>query len=278
MAVFSEPFNLTRLNAIQSFTEILEEFFGKEDITEKQFCNTWMDRLSENPTIIADGWYQPPPRGATVLTATSQDPGRISFSTLREKIYQPSEKSINWKEGLLFVYCSPISIQEKIPGDFALTLYFGKDQRLRKHFLESHRAVQELLLDIHSSDSPNSIFSKSQAIFEKYELQNSVISITDSTPLDLGHTFPSLTAGKLEKNLTEEQCNQIRNGRCFLNGHSEWDMREGLQFTIEPQLRNRSDHFLPQVTFHYLLRKSQEKIEIQTDIDKILQKYGLLSS
>ncbi|MBZ5503863.1 MAG: hypothetical protein LAO78_00115 [Acidobacteriia bacterium] len=279
MAAFvTTPFNKTRLKAIETFNATLKECFGNEFITEKMFCDLWMDRLTKDSYVIADGWYDPPPRGTAVLSATANDCSRISFSTLRTPEYWPSDRLIRWNDGLLYVYCSPVSKLDGVPGDFAVTLYFGRNLGIRQHFLTAHRAVRKLLESIEPEQTSITIFTNSQAIFEQYRLQNTVISISDTTPLDLGHTFPRVNPPKLSDHLTEDQRNSIRRGRLFLNGNSEWHIAEDLQFTIEPQLRCVNHSELPQVTFHYLARKNNGSIELQDDVEKLLGAYDLLSS
>lgn len=278
MAAFvTTPFNQTRLKAIETFGATLKECFGNESITEKMFCDLWMDRLTKDSYIIADGWYDPPPRGAAVLSATANDRSRISFSTLRTPEYWPSSRLIRWNDGLLYVYCSPISKLDGVPGDFAVTLYFGQNADIRLHFLTAHRAVGELLESIKPEQTSIAIFNNSQAIFEKHQLQNTVISISDTTPLDLGHTFPRVDPNELSHQMTDDQKNSIRRGRLFLNATSEWQLTEDLQFTIEPQLRSINHSELPQITFHYLARKKNGSIELQNDVEKLLGEYDLLS-
>lgn len=277
MGPVTVAFNHTRLRAIEAFAATLDACFGDESVTEEAFHRLWMDRLALDRTIISDGWYQPPPRGAVVLAATAHDPGRISFSTLRDQEYWPAARSIRWRDGLLYVYCSPVSRREGLPGDFAVTLYFGQDPRLRQHFMAAHRAVSQLLQSIQHNETPAALFSRSQVMFARYHLRNTVMSVSDTTPLNLGHTFPSIEPAQLADHLSDDQRELMRNERLFLNEQSEWVLEEGVQFTIEPQLRSTETPDLPQVAFHYLLRTKGATVELQADVDDILGRYGLLS-
>ena len=49
-----------------------------------------------------------------------------------------------------------------------------------------------------------------------------------------------------------------------------------MQFTIEPQLISIENHDLPQISQHYLIKKTKDNFIICNDIDLLLKKYQLI--
>src|SRR5258708_22315776 len=120
-----EPvFNEGRQKAFAALMETLGEHQGKPNVTERDFQDSWKQRRQSKGSITADGWYAPPPKGMAVLSGEIAFPSRVSFESLRKEKYWPSDRVINWKSDLLYVYCSPVQIPSGFPGDFSVTLYF----------------------------------------------------------------------------------------------------------------------------------------------------------
>ncbi len=85
------PFNLARQKAYYSFYRTLKQLYGKNNITEKDFQNKWYENLVKETNIIADGWYNPPPKGMAVLFGN-----RISFDSLRNEENWSNNTIINY--------------------------------------------------------------------------------------------------------------------------------------------------------------------------------------
>lgn len=265
-----ETFNKTRQKALESFCTTLDELYNKE-ITEIAFKNKWYENLAKEADIIADGWYNPPERGMTVLFGN-----RVSFDSLRNEKNWSNHTEINWEKDLLYAYCSPIDKTTGMIGDISLTLYFGEDKKIRQHIKNCHKAVNEVFDALERVKNSQELFEISQQIFAKHKLKNCIISKTDNMPLDLGHTFPILEGLINQDKLTEQEKAQISKARKFINGDTNWDFTEGMQFTIEPQLVSTEDLNLPQISQHYLVKKYQEEFIVCKDIENILIEYNLI--
>ncbi|MGW7597074.1 hypothetical protein [Streptomyces antimycoticus] len=265
--------NLPRKVAADAFREVLKRFQGKGEVSEQNLAQAWSEGMSVSDHLSVNGWYDPPPGGIAVLTGLD----RISFNSLRDRSNWPSDHTVDWSTGALYAYCSPASVVNGMPGDFAITLYFGSDQAIRSHFLIAHEATREVLKVARGESSSRALFRRSNEIFESVGLRNCVISYTDTTPLDLGHTYPVLDDFVLDGNrkLTPEACDGIRQARRFLNNDSDWDLRSCGQFTIEPQLVSEENPELPQVTFHYVIDPSTGMV--LDEPDAILEDFGLRS-
>ncbi len=269
--------NNAKKYSLEAFRQTLNELKGREGITEISFRDNWLNKLKNISNITRNGWYSPPPEGIAVLFASDKNIERINFESLRNEANWPSDKIIDWDNGLLFAYESFVDTETGLLGDFDITLYFGKDPDMINHFKLCHKATLEVIEASRTINSSKILFEKSQDIFSKYSLKNSIVSITDSSSLDLGHSTPVVDINDIkDKTLSKETIEYIRNNRKYISGHSDWNLDNEVQFTIEPQLVSINNKRLPQVCFHYLIKKTENNITIMNENDELLKEYGLI--
>lgn len=274
MIYMNTEFNKARNIAFRALQTTISENKNLNAVSEISFQKKWLKKIQETKDIIADGWYCPPPMGMAVLTGDINYSNRTSFDSLRSENNWPSDSLINWKENLLYVYCSPVDIETGLPGDIAVTLYFGDNLLIKNHFKKTYKATQEVISALDNIKSSRELFMLSQEIFLRYGLKNCVISKTDQTPLDLGHTLPRLKR-IVGTHLSVEQKVEISKARRFINGESSWDFQDGMQFTIEPQLVSLDDNNMPQVSYHYIIEKRNENFILCNDVDILIEEYQL---
>ena len=262
-------FNHARQNAVSALKQALKESYGKQ-ISEKDLKNRWIALMSQDKGIYSSGWYCPPGKGAAVLFDE-----RLNFDSLRNEQFWSGEKTIDWGNGLLYAYCSPVDRESGYIGDMSVTLYFGEDERIRDHFRNCRAAIGEIFASLEAAEGPKEIFLLSLEIFRKHSLRSNVISRTDPMPSNLGHTFTHLDKKSDEKELSREDVAHLSSSRKFLNGSADWQFEEGMQFTIEPQLLSLDDPSLPKVTHHYAVKKTDGGFIVCDDIDEFLMEYGL---
>lgn len=267
-------FNYAREISVESFMETIAYGKCQNVFTEKQFMKHWIKCLEKNQSVIADGWYNPPPYGMAILSGGIEYPSRISFASLRTESNWPKDIPINWSEGLLYAYSSAVNKHSGMPGDFALTLYFGKDNRIINHFKNTYQATMEVIEQLESIGSSKELYITAETIFKRYNLKNCVISKTDIVPTDLGHTLP-VVLGESCYRLSKKDIDLISKSRCFINAYSDWKFDDGMQFTIEPQLVSTQDCTLPQVSYHFLINKDGQ-FQVADDVKRILQTYNLI--
>jgi len=263
--------NSCRASAFTAFRTTLAEFRGKP-VTEVQFRDAWLAKLQQDPSLFAAGWYDPPPHGMAVLFARGDDPSRMSYESLRQEAAWPDQTKADWR-GFLFAYCSCISRTTGKLGDFDLTLYFGDDPQLKTHYRNCFNATAQLLHSISPADTSHALFMRAEEIFAQANLRLSTTSITAVTPAVLGHTFPVLPQSILDTAptvLAAEHKNLIRTARHFIDRVSDWSLADGLQFTVEPQLRSALDPALPKISFHYLAQVKDGQVQICRDIDELI--------
>lgn len=269
----SHLLNPTRKLAYDCFILTLKKALNQK-ISEQEFCKAWFAEAQKYDNLHAEGWYEPPSGGVSVLSADENNPKRISFQSLRDEEFWPSDRFLAWKNGFLFFYCSPICKQTGRIADLALTLYFGESERIRQHFQNAYRATQEVIYSLKPNASSREIFVRANKIFYEHRLENKTYSYTDQGRPDLGHSFPSLPGSF--SSLSNEQKSRLSQKRRFLHDASDWPLSDVAQFSIEPQLRSLDDPTLPQVCLHILVSLQGGRLLVQRDVQDLLHVHGLV--
>lgn len=269
--------NEGRRLAFEAFERTLAEFYGRPRVTEVGFRDAWLARLRESGAVTANGWYEPPPLGMAVLFADEDDPSRIGFESLRLPDCAPSPREADWSRGLMYAYCSPVHRASGLAGDFAVTLYFGRRPDLLAHFRRAFSVTRALLGEIGEATRSRALLDRSQALFGEAGLQNTIASVTDSVPLDLGHSLPRLDGSRAEapRELDAATIAELRAGRRFVSTSVDWLLAAAGQVTIEPQLVAADRTDLPQVSFHYVAVTSARPVTILRECDTLLERFGL---
>lgn len=270
--------NFARAWACETFRDTFEEYHRRPGVTERAFSRAWQTRLSSRSELSDGGWYDPPPGGVAVLFGTGDEPQRVSFGSLRDPSNYPSDMQIDWSDGLLYAYCSPVDLRSGMAGDFALTLYCGRREDIRAHIANCHSATRDVLRCITSSTRSDELFHVAESIFALRGLYNSVESVTDADVLDLGHSIPVVeldSSSRATRTLSASLRQQYSRARRFINKHDSWPLASAGQFTIEPQLRSRHSANLPQISFHYVVALHPQ-MAILDESDSIMQLTGML--
>ena len=132
-------FNRERQKAYRALEGTVDSLYGREEVTERVFRDAWLERISGEGNPPAGGWYCPPPFGMAVLTGS-----RLSFDSLRNPEYWPGNDAVDWKEGSLYAYASPVDPESGWMGDLSVTLCFDREAKLAGHIRNCHEAVMEL--------------------------------------------------------------------------------------------------------------------------------------
>ena len=162
-----------------------------------------------------------------------------------------------------------------MPGDISVTLYFGKDTKIREHFKRTHTVTKEILNNIETCNSSLELFRVYQDLLQEHGLLGCGLSSTDPATTNIGHTLPVINLEGC-KSISDEQRKEISNARRFINGITSWTFDENIQFTVEPQLMSRIEPELPQISYHYIACKKENDIFICDDINMLLSKFNLL--
>lgn len=267
-------FNQARHIAFQSLCLCLDECYNKKGISEKRFSELWMNETAKHEDIITNGWYSPPPMGIAVLSGGETYPIRINYDSLRNPKYWPNNNVIDWNNDLFYVYYSPLSVSNNMPGDISVTIYFGKNSKIRDHFKRTHEATLEIINNIELCDSSKELFIHYESVLKKHKLLGCGLSNTDIALTNIGHTLPVIELNNC-KDISNEKRREISQARAFINGITSWTF-DNTQFTIEPQLMSAIDPELPQISYHYLMCKRDDGFHFCNDVDFLLKRFDLV--
>jgi hypothetical protein len=270
--------NTARAWACETFRETFHELYGRSAVSERVFSDAWSSRLAASSEFSDGGWYDPPPRGLAVLFGTGDDPRRVNFGSLRDPSNYASDIPLDWSDGLLYAYCSPVALRSGMAGDFAITLYLGSRPEIRAHFSNCYAATREVISCLQPTASSVSTFRLAEDIFASRQLFNAVESVTDVAVLDLGHSIPTITLNATatgERHLSADVRAEYSRARRFINDHDAWPLSSVAQITIEPQLRSRISASLPQVSFHYIVAM-QPAVTVLDYCDDLLRSLALI--
>jgi hypothetical protein len=275
----SREANVGRRLVFEAFRETLMDLHGRSGVTEVQFRDLWLERLRAEPSLSTNGWYEPPPDGMAVLFAHDAEVGRVGFESLRPEAFWPSATKMDWSRGVMYGYCSPVAISEGLPADFALTLYFGENRRVRRHFQDAVAVTHEVIDTVTPETESRALFDLSEALFRERGFRSNVASITDSVPVDLGHTLPRLDERFLDGNreLNAAARESVRHARRFVSESSDWPLAGAGQVTVEPRLVSREDPGLPQISLHYVLAFDADGVSLLNECDALLRDFGLIA-
>ena len=264
-------FNKARQKAFLSLSQTLNEAIEKEGVTEKGFADRWLENIYMKGDLYRNGWYDPPRSGIAVLSNE-----RIDFDSLRNERFFSNDTPIDFKNGYLYAYCSPVEKSDGFIGDMSITLYFGKDERVVSHFRNVRGAIQEIFDSLSDMEYACDLYDHSLSVFEKRGLRSNMISRTDTSPSNLGHTFTHLDSIGTNDILSKEEIGHLSSSRCFINADAKWKFCDGMQFTIEPQLLSVTDPSLHKVTHHYVVKRKGDDFIVCNDIDLLLNRFGLI--
>jgi hypothetical protein len=186
---------------------------------------------------------------------------------------------MNWRHGLMYAYCSPIHLVDKLPADFGITLYFGRDRLVRSHFATSLSITREIMREITPRTLARRLYDYSEVVFRDAGLRNNVASVSNSFAVDLGHSLPSVEAVDLAsgRQLTTAAKLAVQNGRLYISADADWALSTPVQFTIEPSLVSLGKTNLPQVSPHYVVAVSEEGVTICDECDTLFSEFNLLA-
>jgi hypothetical protein len=272
-----EATNPGRRIAYETFRATLAEHYGQSNVTESAFRDSWLTRLRSVDELTSNGWYEPPPLGMAVLFADEDDVSRISYESLRLPEFAPGSRVMSWRRGMMYAYCSPVHRPTGLAGDFGVTLYFGGKVAIRDHFRRAFTATDRLLSDLSEGTRSAALLHHSEDVFSEHGLKNTIASVTDSVPLDLGHSIPTMEIENLRATrlLSRSDQQRLREQRRFVSTSADWTLAEERQVTIEPQLVALGRPDLPQVSFHYVVATSSAPVTVLRECDALLREFQL---
>ncbi|MEK7570939.1 MAG: AIR synthase related protein [Patescibacteria group bacterium] len=277
----------TRMFAADSLYKVLKKLLAShKPISEVRLRDEWLTEMRKNKNIFPDGWYTPPPFGISVLFGDDKHLERINYKSLREKDKWPRNNVfLNTNSGIAFFYISPVDKESGIIGDFAITLYFGKDKTIQNHFLKSFTINKEVFINMTIGMSLNDINQLTYKLLQKNGVSSDLLSPTDPTGTNYGHTIPASY-----ENWNSEEIKALQNGskdwetaltmiskkRKFVNAQEPLKIKPGMAVTIESRPEVLDNPKIPMTLFHMIaIFKEDGSKELLTGFDNLFTLSGM---
>ena len=253
----------TRKIATDALFQTLKKALAKNLISEKQFRDLWFEELRKSPKIFPNGWYIPPPSGLIVLFATSKNPKRVLYPSMRpEETWPKNNIYLDKSDGILAFYASPVDRQSGIIGDTEVMVYLGKNKEVRNTLKSTININKEIFEFVKIGQKFSEIAKFANKLITRKGFTNNILSTNDPQSTNIGHTIPATYEDWTtnEKNIIlqgdqewEKVCYLISNKRVFLNEAQDFKIQAPMAFTIEPRLRLNNRPNLPSAWSHSIV-------------------------
>ncbi|KKS46657.1 MAG: hypothetical protein UV09_C0015G0009 [Candidatus Gottesmanbacteria bacterium GW2011_GWA2_42_18] len=274
----------TRLAAAQSCLLSLQRAFkSKKKVSEFKFVNIWHTYLEKSGQVHGY-WYEPPPFGTVALFAGRSQPDRAKYSNLREKTFWPKTDVYLDNQGWGYLFSSPYFFLEDTPliADFGFTFYLGKDPRIKDHYRLCSEILKQLTGKIRPGISFKDLYIQSSELMKTGGYYNYIVSTTDMTKPNLGHSIPFLNKEPNEDQQRkiasgeEEKINSvISKAREFINSESDFVINDNCGFTFEPRFISENEPKLPMFSIHTIILFEDGQKEVLANLDGIFNFLGI---
>ncbi|MEV0679180.1 M24 family metallopeptidase [Actinosynnema sp. NPDC050436] len=229
-----------RMVVAEAFIRTLRELRERGNVTEVGFRDHWHRVVVESGEMTWDGWYPPPLMGMAVLFATAADPSRVNFRTFRDGESFVSRATLDPVDGIVLGYASNVHRRTGLPGDFATTVYLGREQRLLDHFRQAADVCREIASVVRPDLTAGELPAEALTALARRGLGGTTHSDTDPDGHNVGHSLPR---------------------RLFVRRGGDSRLDSVDQFTIEPQVGSPDDPTLPKIMLHYVV-SAQEQVAV----------------
>jgi hypothetical protein len=277
----------TRLMAINTLKSVLQTVLQDDErVSESSFRDRWLDELRKSKEIFQDGWYNPPPYGIAVLFGKDSegDRCRLNYGSLRPEEKWPSDNVYLDKNGLIYAYASPVNRETCIFGDVGVTIYLGKDDKIKKHLRDCLDINKELFEGIEDGMSFSDVAQSLKSLLRDRGMNNEIVCLTSpSSADDVGHTVPGIADrwSPVERKAIESGDDvQIREliskKRIFVRVNENHLVKPGVAFTIEPRPRVIDDPQIPMASYHSIFFEHEDgEKELFTGFEDIFKVTGM---
>lgn len=266
---------------VKTFTPLLQRSTA---FSEVQFRDLWISQLQKNKNIFSEGWYQPPPYGIGMLIGDTTKKSRTNYPSLRSKKCWPNNKSLfNKTHDFIYLYASPVEKKTGIIGDCGGTFYTGNNAAVHKHLKHCLTINQKIADSVKVGMTYAEIYIASMTIMKENRLSNEVVSSSDKTGVNIGHSIPESfhlwtkkEQNKVKEGKWKDILELISKKRKYINAIEKETVKPGTMITIEPRLTVLNKPNIPMASFHTTLHigKNGEK-RLLTNFDTLFRLFGM---
>lgn len=269
----------TRLAAASALSKSLEG--TGVGLSESTIHERWRTALAAEPALMPQGWFLPPPAGASVLIGVPPYYTRTNFTSLRDRSLWPDQQSQFEEECLLFVYASPVERSTAMIGDFQMTLYAGSDPAIRSHVAACFQITASIVSYAAVGMEMRELYDYADRLIRDFGLINSTHSTADrSGQVNIGHTIPwthcdydNRIWAAVRQNDAREIADLISRARVFVTASETLRITNNIAFTVEPQIVS-SHH--PKVSFHVIVAFNDGVKYIYAHFAELLARFDML--
>lgn len=237
----------------------------------------WQQVLSKNSRLFSEGWYQPPPKGVSVLIGNPPTYERLAFRSLRDRDAWPSEDIVLSRESILYPYFSVVNRSTLMIGDFVGSFYAGRDIAVREWMRAAMHCTRGIISKIHLGMPLRDVFYVAQEAIATLGAQNNTYSMSGGRASNIGHTVPFFGERAIldridDRGSGSSLAETISPARHFISAESERRIESPTAFTIEPQLLADG---LPMVGFHFIVAFVNGHKFVVSEYDHMFQYYGM---
>lgn len=244
--------------------------------SEKELADQWLSIVSQDESVLPFGWYQPPPKGISVLIGQPVEYSRLSFTSLRTVDNWPQHAYIYNKESILYPYFSTIDRNTLMIGDHVGTYYAGDNQKTREWIRNCYHCTKKIAEQTEVGMTFSEVFTLANTNLDELGGTNNTYSINSGLASDIGHTVPFFFDH--EEQLNTELLNRytlskrIADAREFISSGNKTIISDPCAFTIEPQILAENH---PMVGFHMIVLFTEQGKIIVESYDKLFEYFGM---
>ena len=159
----------------------------------------------------------------------------------------------------MFLYFSPVDKKSGIIGDFGMSIYVGNNQKIKNHLKLCWELDKQIFHFAEVGMTLSEITHFTNKLYLKYGLTNTIVSASDPTGTNVGHTIPvsyedwNKEELQILKNSTtnwQAVSDMISKKRKFENTQETFKIKQGMAITIEPRPSVLNDPTIPIVFFY----------------------------
>jgi len=250
-----------------------------ETSSEHAICDRWIETIAKHASLCPEGWYQPPPGGASILIGQPGDAfARLNYDSLRNPAIWPRNDIWLRNDSLVYAYASPINRATGLIGDIGLTLYCGAEQSIRDHLSTCLEVTTRIACFAEVGMELRELFNYAQRQIEAAELSNQASS-TGSGTANIGHTVPWSYGGYsdeakecLERGNPRDIRDMISNERVSINSLAALRIQPTMAFTVEPQIASSK---IGLCSYHLIVAFSEGKRSISSSFEPLFKAFAM---
>lgn len=262
----------TRKTAAEIFAKSLADIAGNSEV---EVANKILAETKNHSQIFEAGWYDPPPSGIAVIF--DQKPfKRLQYDSLRKPEYWPKQTFKFEPETVGMVYSSAVDRATGMLGDIGLSVYLGKDKKIKDHIRETYASILGIAEYVQVGMKFSELCSFARNSFQnKYKFTRWVVRSKPNHSINLGHTVP----GSFEDLTFGDDFEQVKETipakRIFIMETENFQIPETCAFTIESRLENLNKPELPSVYFHFIVCFNKGEKQILENFSQIFNVMGM---